>query len=65
MAEHSSDHDLEFACLTGAAREFALFCAMEMERRAISSYEFDAELYKEAVKLVLHLLQSAEEKKVI
>jgi hypothetical protein len=64
VAEHSGDQDLEFARLTGPAREFALFCAMEMERREISSHEFDAGLYKEAVKLVLHLLQSSEEGEV-
>jgi hypothetical protein len=37
---------------------------MEMERREIFKGEFNPELYKEAVKLVLHLLQSSNEGRV-
>lgn len=61
MTAKSNDPELEFANLKGPARDFALFCAMEMERREISSYGFDPELYKEAVKLVLQLLQKVNE----
>jgi hypothetical protein len=64
VTARSNKPELEFAHLRGPARDFALFCAMEMERREISKGEFDLELYKEAVKLVLHLLQSSNEGRV-
>ncbi len=43
MTARSNKPELEFAHLRGPARDFALFCAMEMERREISKGEFDLE----------------------
>jgi hypothetical protein len=46
--------------LKGPARDFAIFCTVEKERRENSSDEFDVQVYKEAVNLVLRLLLQSD-----
>ncbi len=42
--------------LTGPARDFAAYSERELERRRISTTDFDEEAYDEAVRLVLRKL---------
>lgn len=44
--------------LTGPARDFAAFIALEYERRMSSQQDFDPELFREAVDLVLGKLRA-------
>jgi hypothetical protein len=44
------------ANLKGPARDFALFCVGEIQRRENSGREFDLALHNEAVKLILSKL---------
>jgi hypothetical protein len=46
----------ERAELRSPAREFSAYCEKEMERRLCSDQKLDAELYLEAVRLVLRKL---------
>jgi hypothetical protein len=63
MTGKSSNQGAYVTRLKGPARDFAIFCTLEKERRENSSDEFDVQLYKEAVNLVLRLLvQSNREK---
>lgn len=56
MPPHQPPQPLE-ADLNGPASEFALYCQEELQRRANSGEDFDAELYEEAVQFVLRHLQ--------
>lgn len=40
------------------ATDFATFCAAERERRSDADQDFDAELFDEAVQLIMHKLQA-------
>ena len=40
------------------ATEFATFCAAERERRSNADQDFDAEVFDEAVQLIVHKLQA-------
>jgi hypothetical protein len=40
------------------ATEFATFCAAERERRSNADPDFDAEVFDEAVQLIVHKLQA-------
>ncbi|WP_418318108.1 hypothetical protein [Piscinibacter sakaiensis] len=40
------------------ATEFAAFCVAERERRSNSDQDFDAEVFDEAVQLIVHKLQA-------
>jgi hypothetical protein len=44
--------------LTGPARDFAAFIELEYERRMSSERDFDPELFREAVDLVLGKLRA-------
>lgn len=45
----------------GPARDFAAYCAKELDRRRDSEQDFDPALYEEAVRLVLRKLGTSEE----
>ncbi|MEA2079141.1 MAG: hypothetical protein U9P00_04660 [Pseudomonadota bacterium] len=40
------------------ATEFAAFCAAERERRSNADPDFDAEVYDEAVELIVHKVEA-------
>ncbi|MEN8763257.1 MAG: hypothetical protein ABF290_12560 [Thiogranum sp.] len=40
------------------ATEFAAFCAAERERRSSAQPDFDAEVFDEAVQLIVHKLEA-------
>ena len=63
MTGKSGNQGAYVARLKGPARDFAIFCTVEKERCENSSDEFDVQLYKEAVNLVLRLLLQSDREK--
>ena len=53
MTDQEQPHPQAGRELTGPARDFSAFVELEYERRMSSEKDFDPELFREAVELVL------------
>ena len=60
MASEYDSNWLDELELTGSAKAFAAFCKKDLVRRGDTEENFDAEVYTDAIKLVLRKLGALE-----